>query len=220
MKFPFPATRIIRAGLACAALVAASWASAAGLNFISGLSPEDRAATGLARLTPTQVSILNALVAHDVKLARDGGVTGFSSAFSARHTEKERMSAGMSLLSERERLNLDTLVSRAIAIGPAPDEGFAYSPPQPTPPPSETEVSAPQKTEVHGDVSLTVGGGSHGQSFYGTSMDLYVTDPKHGFTVGVGFSEFRGKGLIALCGPYGPYGPYAPGYDGPPYLGW
>ncbi len=53
-------------------------------------------------------------------------------------------------------------------------------------------------------------------------MDAFVTDPNHGFTVGVGFSEFRGKGLIALCAPYGPYGPYdpygpyVPFYDGPP----
>ncbi len=220
MQSSHPAWLLARVALAVAAMASATWARAAGLEFSAGLSPSDRAAAGVTRLNPTQVSILNALVARDVKLARDGGVTGFSSAFSARHTERELVSSGISLLTERESLNLDTLVSRVVALGPSPDDGFVYSPPQPTPPPTEAEVEQPRKTEVHGDVSFTIGGGSHGRSFYGTSADMYVTDPKHGFTVGVGFSEYRGKGLLALCGPYGPLGPYGPGYDGRPYLGW
>ncbi len=212
--------RLFRTGLACAALAAVAWTRAGAMDFSSGLSASERASAGIAALTSHQSAVLDGLVARDAKLAREGGVTGFSTAFSARHSEQERAGAGIARLGEKERQMLDMLVARSIAMGPPPDEGFVYSPPQPTPPPTEVEVSAPPKTEVHGDVSLTVGSAGHGRSFYGTSMDLFVTDPKHGFTVGVGFQEFRGKGLLALCGPYGPFGPYAPGYDGPPYLGW
>ena len=215
---------LARFALACAAASAATWAVAAGMEFSSGLSPTERVAAGIPKLNPVQLSALDALVAHDVALAHEGGVTGFSSEFSARHTEQERISAGMSLLSDKERLALDRYVSRTIALGPPPDEEFSYSNPEhpPTPPPTPAQTSAPRPLEIHGDVSFTVGGSSHGGNFYGTSVDAFVTDPNHGFTVGVGFSEFRGKGLIALCAPYGPYGPYdpygpyVPFYDGPP----
>ncbi len=59
-----------------------------------------------------------------------------------------------------------------------------------------------------------VGAGGHGSSFYGTSEDLFVTDPSGKFTLGLGFSEFHGKGLV------GPYGPYCPIPYVPPYAGW
>ena len=84
--------------------------------------------------------------------------------------------------------------------------------------------------EVHGDLSFTVGAGSHGSNFYGTSMDLTATDPSGRFTIGVGVSDYHGKGLLALCAPdapyapfgppYGPYGPYGPALATPGYLDW
>jgi hypothetical protein len=55
------------------------------------------------------------------------------------------------------------------------------------------------RAEIHGDVSFTVGAGSHGSSFYGTSVDLSVTDPTGHFTVAVGFDDYRGKGLLGQC---------------------
>jgi hypothetical protein len=215
--------RQARAALLGGALFAAALCQASALSFTAGLSPSEVTAAGIPKLSPAQADALNALVARDVTLAHEGGVTGFSTGFLERHSEKERASAGISQLNDTERRNLDRFVAAAISIGPPPDEGFRYAPPpSPTPKPAvtETEVVLPQKLQVHGDVSLTVGGGGHGQSFYGTSADVYVTDPNHGFTVGVSFSEFRGKGLLDLCGPYGPYGPYSPLVQGPPYLGW
>jgi hypothetical protein len=89
------------------------------------------------------------------------------------------------------------------AMGPPPSQAFTYARPAAPPPPASL-VSAPLSVEVHGDLSLTVGGGSHGSSFYGTSMDLFVTDPSGKFTIGVGFSEYRGKGFFnpyGLCEP-------------------
>jgi hypothetical protein len=228
MTIPYPSLRILRAGLAGTALLFATWAHAADIRFVEGLTSEERVAVGAQKLTPAQATYLDALVSHDVTIAREGGVTGFSSAFLDRHTPAERAAAGTGALTSAERVALDALVARAIALGPPPDQAFSYSPPaKPTPPPAppETLVSAPLRAELHGDVSMTFGGG-HGSSFYGTSIDLSVTDPSGKFTLGVGYEQFHGKGFYPLVGPYAPYGPYSaygpigPGYVGPPYWGW
>ena len=204
-----------RIGIACAAMALVTIARAAGFGFSDGLSPEEKAACGLTKLATPQVAALNALVERDVTLARQGGVTGFSSTFAARHSAKELAAAGIDRLSENERSTLDSLTARAIALGPPPLQAFEYVPPPPTPPaPPEILVPPPPATEVHGDVSFTVGGGSHGSSFYGGAMDLFVTDPSGRFTVGVGLSEYRGRGCFGpygICGPlYG--GPFPPGF--------
>jgi hypothetical protein len=230
MKFPYPGLHLVRTGLACAAVLLAASVHAAEANFTESLSPKERAAVGISKLTPSQAIALDALVSHDATLAQQGGVTGFSTSFLARHTEAERAAAGIGSLNESERAALNSLAARTIAMGPPPDQAFAYSPPQakaapPPPVPSETTVSAPLRAQLHGDLSFTVGGGSHGSSFYGTSMDLNFTDPSGKFTIGVGIDEFRGKGPLALYDPYVPYGPYSaygpfgPGYIGPPYWG-
>jgi hypothetical protein len=206
---------LIRIGIACAAIALATTASAAGFGFSDGLSAEEKAASGIPKLTAPQVAALNALVEHDATLARQGGVAGFSSPFAARHTAQEFAAAGIDRLSEKERSTLDSLAARAIALGPPPLQAFEYVPAPPAPPaPPEILVSPPPATEVHGDLSFTIGGGSHGSSFYGSSMDLLVTDPSGRFTVGVGLSEYRGRGCFgpySICGPlYG--GPFLPGF--------
>jgi hypothetical protein len=229
MTIPFPQRRFLRACGACAAVLLATLSRAVEIKFVDGLSAEERTTVGISKLTPAQAANLDSLVSHDVTSAQEGGVTGFSSTFLDRRTQAERKAAGINLLSPSERTALDILVARAIAIGPPPDQPFTYSPPaKPTPPPApaETLVSAPLHAEVHGDVSFTVGGGSHGSSFYGTSLDLNVTDPSGRFTLGVGFDSFHAKGYYPLYGPYAPYGPYSAygplgsAYIGPPYWGW
>jgi hypothetical protein len=170
-------------------------------SFTDSLSPDQRAAIGVSTLSRPQAAILDALVAQDVTLAHEGGVTGFSSSFSERHWEKERLASGLDRLTPQQRTALDSLAANAIAMGPPPEQAFTYSPPrvaQPLPPPAAA-VSPPMSAEIHGDVSFTVGAGSHGGSFYGTSVDLSVTDPTGHFTVAVGFDEYRGKGLLGIC---------------------
>jgi len=201
---------LIGVGMAWAALSLATAAGAAELGFSDGLSAGERAACGIARLTPAQVGALNALVEHDVILARQGGVSGFATAFSARHSARERAEAGIDALSDRERAALDGFAARAVAMGPPPMQVFTYEPPPPAPP--RVSLPAPHTVEVHGDLSLTVGGGGHGSSFYGASADVFVTDPTRTFTVGVGVAEFRARGW---AGPYGPYGLYCAPYAGP-----
>jgi hypothetical protein len=195
-------------------MLAAAVAHAAAEPFCTALSAQERAASGISRLSPAQVATLDGLVGRDVTLARQGGVTGFSSNFTARHTAQERAAAGIDRLSGGERSALDALAARAIALPPPPSDTFAYEPPAAPPGMQDVLVTAPPKLQIHGDLSVMVGGGSHGSSFFGTSEDLFVTDPSGRFTVGVGFSEFRGKGLI------GPYGPYCPAFYGPPFGDW
>jgi hypothetical protein len=217
VNLTIPGYNILRGAIACAAMFAAVAAGAAETTFSSGLSPQEMSASGITRLTPDQVLKLNGLVKRDVVLARQGGVTGFSSNFTARLTAKERVAAGTDRLSESELSNLDALAARAIALPPPPSDSFTYEPPAAAAAPpgmEDVQVTAPLKLQVHGDLSVTVGGGSHGSSFFGTSEDLFVTDPSGKFTLGVGFSEFKEKGF------FGPCGPCNPAFYGPPFGDW
>ena len=209
-----PTFRLLRSAAAAlaAVLVASAAAAAAEPRLSEGLSPRERSMAGITRLTAAQVGALDALAGRDVALAHEGGVTAFASSFTSRRTPRERAAAGIDALTEGERSVLDSLVARAIAYGPSPMAPFAYSPPA-RPVPAEIPAPPPPRPEAHGDLSATVGGG-HGSSFYGASFDLFVTDPSGRFTLGVGVSQFRAKGLI---GPYGPYGfipcePILPGW--------
>jgi hypothetical protein len=209
-----PGSKFLRGAIACAALFAAAAASAAETSFSGGLSTQEISACGITRLTPDQVSKLDGLVRRDVVLARQGGVTGFSSNFTARLTPKERLSTGIDRLTESELADLDALAARAIALPPPPSDTFTYEPPAAPPGMQDVQVTAPLKLEFHGDLSVTVGAGSHGSNFFGTSEDLFVTDPSGKFMLGVGFSDFKGKGF------FGPYGPYNPALYGPPFGYW
>jgi hypothetical protein len=210
MPFTHTGFSFLRAGMACIAILVATAATAAADGFSAGLLPDERAASGIATLTPAQAATLDSLVKRDVDLAHQGAVTGFSSAFTERCTPKERTAAGIDLLPAKDRAVLDSLVARAIAAGPAPGQAISYAP-QPAAVSSATTVSRPPGIDVHGDLSFSIGAGSHGSSFYGTSADVFATDPSGKFTLGVGFSEYRGHGLLPLCDP---------ALLGPPVGGW
>jgi hypothetical protein len=201
MALPRPDPRHFLAALAAAVFLFASVARAAAFGFSDGLSADERSACGLAKLTAAQVAALNAMVERDVTLAHEGGVTGFAAAFTARLTPGQRTLAGLDRLTEKERGFLDTMAARTIALGPPPSQAFAYRPSAPVPP-DETVVSAPPAVQVHGDLSFTLGAGGHGSNFYGTAMDVLVTDPSGKFTLGVGVSEYKGRGFL---GPFSPF---------------
>jgi hypothetical protein len=196
--------------MACIAVLVATAIGAAAAGFSIGLSPDERAASGIATLSPAQAAALDSLVSRDVYLAHQGAVAGFSTAFTVRCTPAERAATGIDRLPEKDLAVLNGLVARAIASGPPPGQAISYSPP-PAAVPAVTTVSRAPGLDVHGDVSFTLGTGSHGSNFYGTSMDVFATDPSGKFTVGVGFSEYRGRGLLPLCDP---------ALLGPPLGGW
>jgi hypothetical protein len=220
--------RLVRGPLCLAVALVALRAASADFRFSSGLSQDQRTASGVSRLTAPEVTELDRLVAADVASAHAGGVTGFSSTFTARRSPQERADTGIGALTEAESRTLDLLAARAIAMGPPPEQTFSYSPPKAEAPkaaPLKEEavgVEAP-RLEIHGDLSFTVGSSGHGRGFYGTSDDIAIVDAKDGFSFDIGFDDYKGKGLLGLYGPfglYGPNGPYGPNYGGPPYLGW
>jgi hypothetical protein len=117
-------------------------------------------------------------------------VVAFAKSFTDRRTADERERTGIAQLTDVERAKLDALVAAEVARRPM----AAYLPtPRPQPPGNVDEYKP--HAEIHGQVSLFVGGSSHGGSFYGGSFDAVVIDPSRRFMVGVGMSEVRGRGL-------------------------
>jgi hypothetical protein len=215
---------MIRAAVAGLTLLAAAHAFAADAtlvanSFTRALSAAERAAIGADQLSPAQLARLDGLVERDIRLARDGDVGGFARTFTQRLTAGERTAAGLGHLTAAQRARLDAFVARAIATPPPPDAEFTYQPRPAAPASAAVVPTKPPGLEVHGDVSLTVGGGSGG-SFYGTALDLFLTDPNGKYTIALGFSTWHGSGrnrggawpwLGPAAGPWlAPEGAYAP----------
>jgi hypothetical protein len=172
--------------LGCAALVAKAQS-----RFSETLNPPDWAAAGLAHLSVDQMAVLDALVQRDIAAARQGDVVAFARSFTERRTVDEAKAAGLDRLNDAERARLNATIADVIAHRPA----VAFVP-YIAPKGTAREVkTAPRPWEVHGEVSMFVGGGSGGRSWYGGSFDTWATDPSHHVTVGVGYSEVHGKGL-------------------------
>ena len=55
-------------------------------------------------------------------------------------------------------------------------------------------VSLRRGPEVHGEVSLVVGAGSHGYSEYGGGMLVELDDPEHNMALAISYSELHAKG--------------------------
>jgi len=159
-------------------------------GFTDSLSSTQQVAMGLAKLSAAQRTTLNAQVQHDVTLARQGDVTGFASTFTQRHTATERTAAGLDLLGNDERRQLDAFVARAIAQPPTPAlmHLSKHS--------DEVEVTT-YRPEIHGEVTVVAGAGSHGGSFYGGALTGIYDDPEHNFSMAVTYAEIHSKGMCA-----------------------
>lgn len=153
-------------------------------GFTATLSAEQRAATGVALLTDDERSELNAIVAAEVALARQGDVAGFAGTFSSRRSDEERAAAGLAKLSPEEIAELDRLVAALIAAGPtvtnAPGRVMV------------SEGTQRDRLEVHGEVSYTMGWASGGRSFQGGSMTTTIFDRKTGSSVSFTYGRFDG----------------------------
>jgi hypothetical protein len=209
-----------RCVLALTLLVVAGSVHAAETEFLSSVNPTDRVSSGISHLSPAQQAALAKCANRDITLAREGDVTGFSGSFTERRTDEERHAAGIDTLTRPERDILDALVANAISYHPMTYQAQVAAPPPPKASPPPSLVLTQPKMQIHGDLSLTVGAGSGGGSFFGTAMDVSMTDPSGKFTLAVGYSVVRSKGLPPwYFDPYGPYAPYGP-YVGPgPLMG-
>jgi hypothetical protein len=145
---------------------------------------------GLAKLSATQRTTLDVQIQHDVTLARQGDVTGFATAFTQRRTAAERTAAGLDVLGNDERRQLDAFVARIIAQPAAPTlTHFSRNN-------DKVEVTT-YRPEIHGEMTLVAGAGSHGSSFYGGSITAIYDDPDHGFSMAATYAEIHSKGTCA-----------------------
>lgn len=184
--------------------------NAAETSFSQRLKAEEQTATGVAKLSDTQRSVLDNLVERELRLAREGNVNGFAGEFTTRRSPPELAKAGVDKLTEAERAQLNAKVAEVLASRPVEPTGLA-----PVPRAVAARGVAP-KPIVHGEISFTYGMASGGRDFYGTSFYVEQTDPVKGYTIGIGVSQFRGDGVFfydpydAYCrwgrGPYGWYG--------------
>jgi hypothetical protein len=208
-----PFNRSHRLVLASLFLSAVFSASALAASFSDQLTPEERAASGVSKLTPQQVAHLDNLVERELVLATQGNVPSFAGTFADRRSAPERAKAGIDKMSPGERAQLNALVDRTLASRPISE---------PTTAASIANYNAIRgvkpRTQLHGEVSLIVGTSGGGNNFYGGSFYVEQSDPAKGYSIAIGYSELHGKGLAGLYGPYGwyryPYRPYGPyGYD-------
>jgi hypothetical protein len=169
--------------------------------FTDSLSSSEQTAMGLAKLSAAQRTALNAQVQHDLTLARQGDVPGFANTFTQRRTAVERTAAGLNLLSHDERRQLDAFVAGTIAQ-PATLASLAhYSKPS-----NAVEVTT-YRPEIHGEMTLFAGAGSHDSSFYGGAITGIYDDPAHNFSIAATYAEIHSKGIcveppfLAPCTP-------------------
>ncbi|MBS0664426.1 MAG: hypothetical protein JSR48_14265 [Verrucomicrobia bacterium] len=176
-------------------------------RFSATLNAAERAATGLNQLAPDDVAVIDGLVRQDLAASRYRHNSVDGTRFTQRRTVRERELAGLDHLTPAQQARLDELVRRRIdeanpaapvAVTDFVDPGAAAG---------VRTVRYVPPTEVHGQVSYTVGGG-RGGSFQGGAVELSYDDPAHRYSVAVGYSVFHGKGLPFCFGPAdAPFGP-------------
>lgn len=172
--------------LLAALLALAATARAQDGGFISTLSSAEQTAAGLTTLSAEQQLALNALVAREVSLARQGGVTTFAGTFTSRRKAEENARAGLDQLNVDQRAALDSLVASALAAKAVPLPTARRL--------REEELKTQRRLVTHGEVSMVYGVGSRGRDFVGGSIYTEVYDPETGVSLGVGISRFDGDG--------------------------
>jgi len=166
------------------------------VRFSQRLTTDERAETGLGRLSVDQLAVLDALIRRDEQLQRHADTARPSTRFTQRLSPGELQTTGLASLTVAELARLDAQVARdesgelpAIAAGASGALGpFAFRRPAP---------------EIHGMISLTYGAGSGGYHEIGGSVMLDYEDPAHGFSLLVGYEETHGSGPSFGCGRLG-----------------
>ncbi len=170
---------------AAMALLAVPLCAADG-GFTATLSVAQQTGAGLGLLSAGEQMVLNALVAREVSLARQGNVRAFAGTFSSRRQPEERAAAGLERLTADELAQLDLLVTAALAAGPI----------LPTAPGllRDKDLTAPDRLEIHSAVSVTYGVGPGGRSLRGGSFSTNIRDRETSVSVGIGISHYEGDG--------------------------
>ena len=189
-------------------LLAASLARAEDdVRFSVTLTPDQREATGLARLSADNVAVIDGLVRQDEAASKFKNNNVDHTRFSQRRTERERDIAGLNQLTPAQLTRLDGLVGRRIN-GPVPAEPAAIVT---TTGAAVQSPTAGRKLDIHGELGFTYGWGKGG-NVSGGDLILTYDDPAGRYSVLVGYAEYHGKGLVPCYYPSDSfYRPYAGG---------
>jgi len=178
-------------------------------RFSQSLAPADQAATGIRKLSPDQLAVLDALVRRDARIiAVPDPSEPAPPRFSQRLLPAERQSAGVAVLTDAESAKLDSAVARFESgrspVDRLPASGEDWRP-----------AAGGPALEVHGTISLTYGAGRGGASFMGGAMAVSIADPEHGIALAAGYAEMHGKGPLlgrgGYCGAFPGAYPFGPG---------
>jgi hypothetical protein len=162
-------------------------------SFAAQLASADRTAAGLHHLSAAQLAALDAQVARERTVARQGDVVAFSRSFLSRRTADQVTAAGLAALTPSERTALDTYIARAVAQRPAPVVTTLAAKAKVADNVVETITYKPR---LHGEVTLTVGTAGGGRNFYGGSFTTIYDDPQHRLTAAFTYAEYHGTGLL------------------------
>jgi hypothetical protein len=203
---PVISAEVVEVPAAKASTVNVAMTTVAG--FSAKLTPDERAASGVEKLSEEQRVALDAQVAKEVKLARQGNVTGFAGTFISRRSEDERTAVGLGILNTSEKYQLDRQVARALAETPAqPPLALARAA-------TENDIfKKPFKWETHGFVQLEYGFGSGDREYKAATVGVSEVNPRTGTTFTFVYTASEGDGLW-YCPDYSmswhsrPYGPW------------
>jgi hypothetical protein len=198
--------------LVVALLVArvACGAGTADARFSQAISPDERQAIGLAKLTSDELAILDALIRRDIadRMFHEAE-PNTPATFTERLTADEQKNTGVAKMSPEERTQLNTTIAK-IQIG-GQVQTLMTNPvllPRTASLIRENGKKEKRGLETHGSVSLSYGWGSGGYSTRSGSMVVNMTDPDKKYSITIGYEETHIKG---------PAGRPAVLLDGPPY---
>jgi hypothetical protein len=185
VSFPAPLRLVLIAAFMAVAIARAQ----DELRFSTSLGQEERTATGLARLDPDRVAVIDALVRRD---SSRPAVAGTPADFSARLTADERRTAGIDALTNAERGRLDAAVARHQSARAARSlqAPLVLATPRGR---IATEERRPERG-MHGAFSLSYTFGRGGYSERTGSILLTHEDPASGLSFAIGYSETHVKG--------------------------
>lgn len=180
--------RVIRSGMLLAGLLAAlgSPLRAGEAGFTATLANEDRESAGLTALTVPELVALDQLVAGDLARARQLQTSALHGTLRSRHPADKFNEAGLDRLTPEQLAKLDALVDEAVYARPQPRE---------RPRLTDNEVlSEPNRLQVHGGLSFTIGSAGGGRSFRETAGWVSYYDPVTGLGLGFAYSTGSGDG--------------------------
>ncbi|MES2693972.1 MAG: hypothetical protein V4773_10900 [Verrucomicrobiota bacterium] len=190
-------------------------------RFSDTLSKEDKAASGIARLTSDQLAVLDALFRRDTAArgatpAAKTVAEAAPAAFSQRLSADERRNTGIATLTEAEVTKLDAFVERqqnALLVR------IFLAPPGIASPRVAVRTERKEERRVHGSFSLSYGFGKGGYSEKTGSMVVTVDDPERNMSLSIGYSQSHIKGGTGYIyrDPFYDYPERSPIYRDPIY---